>query len=228
MGYIGPPDPAIGAGMCICFQSAPMLLPQWLSLFLLAASWLLYGAAHSWLAGERLNRLLGRYSRLGFNAIALLTLCLPVGLLLWLPAQALYTEPAAVRWVRYGAQALAALGFLHTLKYYSLLGFLGLKRDTWPLTFSPWHCWVRHPWYFLGLVLVWAQPMTDTWLVTALCLTAYLIVGSRMEERRILRFHTNSYAAYRRIVPGLLPWRGRALDNATRLRLEAQAAQESV
>ncbi len=198
-----------------------------MSLLILAACWLLFGASHSLLAGHTLERAFGRHARLAFNAIAVLTVTLPLGVWAWLPAQALWSEPEHLRWIRHGVTLLAGLGFVHTLRYYSLPGFLGLRLETWPLTFSPWHRWVRHPWYFLMLVAMWAQPVTDTWLVSALCMTAYLIIGSRMEERRILRFHPESYAEYGRIVPGLLPWRGLALDNATRLRLEAMAAQES-
>lgn len=68
--------------------------------------------------------------------------------------------------------------------------------------------------------------MTDTWLISTLCMTIYLVIGSRKEEGRILAKHPGSYAEYLRIVPGLIPWRGRALDDATRLRLEATALQE--
>jgi protein-S-isoprenylcysteine O-methyltransferase Ste14 len=204
-----------------------MNVPQIGALALLAACWSAFALSHSLLAGQTLERWCGRYSRIVFNLIAVLALALPVGVLLVLPAHALWQEPAAWRWALDGLLVLAALGFLHTLKYYSLPGFLGLRHETWPLTFSPWHCWVRHPWYFLMLVMVWSRPMTDTWLVTAVCVTLYLVVGSRIEERRILRYHPGSYAAYRQIVPGLLPWKGRALDHATRIRLEAQAVTES-
>ena len=68
--------------------------------------------------------------------------------------------------------------------------------------------------------------MTDTWLISTLCMTLYLVIGSRKEEKRILAEHPGSYAEYSRNVPGLIPWRGRALDDATRLRLEATALQE--
>lgn len=198
-----------------------------LPLVTLALCWLLFGASHSLLAGNTLERLFGQRARLAFNLIALVSVALPIGVWLYLPAHPLWPEPPAWRWVHHGVSLLAGLGFVHTLKYYSLPGFLGLREETWPLTFSPWHRWVRHPWYFLMLVAIWAQPMTDTWLVSALCITAYLIIGSRIEEQRILRHHPGAYAAYRRLVPGLLPWKGCALDDATRRQLEAQAARES-
>jgi len=197
-------------------------------MMLLAASWLLFGITHSLLAGTTLNRLFGRYGRLAFNGIAVVMTALPFAISASIPAHMLWDEPDYLRWVRYGIDAAVVLAFIFTLKFYSMPGFLGLKVETWPLTFSPWHQWVRHPWYFLALIFIWVQPMTDTWLVSALCMTLYFVLGSRMEERRILRVHPGSYAEYCRIVPGLIPWRGRALDETTRQRLEAQAQAEPV
>ena len=196
-------------------------------LLMLAASWLIFGVSHSLLAGTKLDRLFGRYSRLAFNGIAVVMTALPLAIWLWLPAHLLWNEPSWLPWLRYGLSGAALLAFYHTLKFYSMDGFLGLKIETWSLTFSPWHRWVRHPWYFLSLILVWTQTMTDTWLVSALCITLYLLVGSRIEERRILRYHPGSYADYCRIVPSLIPWRGCALDEATRLQLESRALTES-
>lgn len=195
-------------------------------LLLLAASWLLFGALHSLLAGPTLERLCGRHGRLAFNILAVVTVAAPIAILASLPAPPLFDEPAWLRWIRHGLGAAALFGFMHTLQFYSMPAFLGLRQESWPLTFSPWHCRVRHPWYFLMLVLIWTREMTAPWLVSALCITAYLVVGSRIEERRLLRHHPGSYAAYRRIVPALIPWRGRALDEATRQQLEAQAREK--
>jgi protein-S-isoprenylcysteine O-methyltransferase Ste14 len=196
-------------------------------LLILAASWLLFGISHSLLAGTTLERPFGRYSRVAFNCVALVMAALPFAIGASLPAILLWEDPNWLRWARHGVSVAAVLAFIHTLKFYSLPVFLGLKFETWPLTFSPWHSCVRHPWYFLMLVIIWTQTMTETWLVSALCMTLYLMLGSRIEEKRILRHHPGSYAEYCRIVPGLIPWRGRALDEATRLRLESQALTES-
>jgi protein-S-isoprenylcysteine O-methyltransferase Ste14 len=198
-----------------------------LDLFLLAASWLLFAISHSLLAGTTLNRLFGRYGRLVFNCLAVVIVLLPFAISARLPVILLWDEPDWLRWTRYGVSAAVVLAFFHTLKFYSLPAFLGLKAETQGLTFSPWHRRVRHPWYFLTLILIWTHTMTETWLVTALCITLYLVVGSRIEEKRILRYHPGSYADYCRIVPGLIPWRGCALDEATRIELESRAVDEA-
>ncbi len=198
-----------------------------LQLLILASSWLLFGITHSLLAGPTLDRLFGRYGRLAFNFIAVVMTALPFAVSALMPAILLWEEPSWLRYTRYGVSVTVVLAFLHTLKFYSIPGFLGLRVDAWSLTFSPWHRWVRHPWYFLSLIFIWTQTMTETWLVSALCMTLYLVLGSRIEERRILHHYPVSYAHYCQIVPGLLPWRGCALDEATRLKLESQALTES-
>jgi protein-S-isoprenylcysteine O-methyltransferase Ste14 len=151
---------------------------------------------------------------------------LPITISASLPVNLLWKEPNWLGWLRHAISMTAMVAFLYTLKFYSLSGFLGLKVEAWPLTFSQWHRWIRHPWYFLLLILIWTQTMTETWLVSALCITLYLVVGSRIEEKRILRFHPASYADYCRIVPGLIPWRGCVLDESKRLQLESLALTE--
>jgi protein-S-isoprenylcysteine O-methyltransferase Ste14 len=195
--------------------------------FLLAGAWLLFALSHSFLAGARLERLFGRSSRLAYNFIAVVMTAIPLAMLVRYPAMLLWDDPAWLQTTRTVVSVALLAAFMHTLKFYSVGGFLGLQVDTWPLTFSPWHCWVRHPWYFLLLIFIWTRAMTDMWLLSALCITLYLVVGSRLEERRLLRLHPGSYAQYAAIVPGLMPWRGRALDEATRLRLEASALNET-
>jgi protein-S-isoprenylcysteine O-methyltransferase Ste14 len=194
--------------------------------FLLIGAWALFGLSHSFLAGSRLDRLFGRSSRLAYNIIAMAMTAIPIWVLAWYPAIPLWQDPSWLQSARIVVIVGVVLAFIHTLKFYSVASFLGLKADTWPLTFSPWHCWIRHPWYFLMLILIWSRAMTDTWLISALCITLYLVIGSRKEEKRLLALHPDSYAEYLRIVPGLIPRRGCALDEPTRRRLEATALQK--
>ncbi len=66
--------------------------------------------------------------------------------------------------------------------------------------------WVRHPLYTAGLLLIWLTPvMTTSILALNLSLTLYIIVGSRLEERRLLAEFGQAYADYQAAVPGLIP-----------------------
>ena len=71
---------------------------------------------------------------------------------------------------------------------------------------------VRHPIYLGWLMVLWASPvMTVTHLVAALGLTAYIVVGARLEERDLVR-ELRCYRQYQRKVPMLLPSVSRRLD----------------
>jgi len=91
------------------------------------------------------------------------------------------------------------------------------------LRLSPLHRYVRHPWYSRGLVSLWTRNMDEARLGSRLCITLYLWLGSLREERKLLAFHGEAYAAYRRRVAGLLPWPGRILGREEARDLEARA-----
>jgi protein-S-isoprenylcysteine O-methyltransferase Ste14 len=123
----------------------------------------------------------------------------------------------------YGLAGLAILGFAWSLRYYDGSEFLGLRQwrarqrsalDQERLHLSPLHRFVRHPWYTLGLVLVWTQNMDAARLTSAVVISAYFVLGSRLEERKLLLYHGPAYAAYRRRVPALLPRPWRSLSSA--------------
>jgi protein-S-isoprenylcysteine O-methyltransferase Ste14 len=93
-------------------------------------------------------------------------------------------------------------------------GLFGL-RQVWEqvparddlLVLGPYR-YVRHPLMACLLVVLWVQPvMTPTLLLLSGGLSGYLVVGLIFEERDLLRRFGPAYAAYRRRVPALVPWR---------------------
>lgn len=69
--------------------------------------------------------------------------------------------------------------------------------------------WVRHPWYFGVLVLIWSCPdlATDRLLFNILW-TAWIAIGARLEERDLVNEFGDAYDNYRQKVPMLIPWHG--------------------
>ena len=68
--------------------------------------------------------------------------------------------------------------------------------------------YVRHPWYSGGIALLWGiGSCTDVYLLTRIMLTAYIILGTVLEETRLEKELGEQYSAYRREVPMLVPWK---------------------
>jgi protein-S-isoprenylcysteine O-methyltransferase Ste14 len=77
---------------------------------------------------------------------------------------------------------------------------------------------VRHPWYAASFPLLVAYAdFTDRNLIFRLVLVLYLIVGTELEERKLLREFGADYARYRREVPRFWPRRTAAREPRARL-----------
>jgi methanethiol S-methyltransferase len=204
-------------------------------LLLLGLLWLAYFVIHSvaaslWLKSHIARRwpeLMPGY-RIAFNAAATLLLLPPLMLMWSLAGEPLWRYEGAGDWLRFALMGLAAGGFLWSLGYYDGMEFLGLRQlrenlheieDQERLHISPLHRFVRHPWYSLGLVLVWTQEMDEARLLSSLLITAYLLVGSRLEENKLRAYHGERYQRYRERVPGLIPFPGRYLSRSQAARL---------
>ncbi len=208
---------------------------------ILSATWLAYFAVHSALASLTAKRWVAHRwpsamaaYRLGFNAAALALLVPPLALLIAFRGEPLWEWTGLARWLTDGSASLAMVGFLWSLRYYDGAEFLGLRQwrgrvrsveDQEVFHISPLHRVVRHPWYGLGLVLIWTRSMDEALLLSAILITAYFAFGSRLEERKLLTCHGEVYADYRRQVPGLIPrpWRFLSREKAAELSRRAAA-----
>jgi protein-S-isoprenylcysteine O-methyltransferase Ste14 len=171
--------------------------------------------------------------RLGFNVVALLLFLPPAWLMLALRGPMLWSWQGPWFWVANALAALALLGFLKSLQDYDGREFLGVSQlrrrersvlDQESLHLSVLHRHVRHPWYFLGLVLIWTRDMDAARLVSAVLMSLYFAIGSRLEETRLLLYHGEVYRRYRERVPALLPLPWRRLGAAEARALLAGAA----
>ena len=197
----------------------------WRDIVLLAFCWIGYFALHSALASLAVKRRVAAtwpqlmpYYRLAFNMLASL-LILPI---LWLtyhePGPMLWRWQGAAAWLANGLALAALIGFWLSLKSYDMQEFLGLRQlqlhirkveDQEHFHLSTFHRYVRHPWYFFGLVLIWTRDMNATTLLSGVFITLYFVIGSRMEEKKLLVYHGDTYRRYMARVPGLipLPWK---------------------
>lgn len=200
----------------------------------LALAWCLYAALHSLLADLRIKEVVARHwpgfavwYRLAYNGLAVLT-ALP---LLWLmraaPGDELWVWRGVWAWLANGLAIAALVGAMQSSKAYAMNDFLGLgvlgggqtiEHDVFRLS-AP-HRFVRHPWYSFGLVIVWSRDMNAAMLVSALAITIYFVVGSWLEEKKLIAIHGDTYRRYRERVPGLLPlpWKYLSREEAANFR----------
>jgi len=66
---------------------------------------------------------------------------------------------------------------------------------------------VRHPQFSAGLLMLWVRTLRDTDVVISAVLSAYLLVGAYLEERRLVMKFGEEYVRYRESVPAFIPMR---------------------
>ena len=156
--------------------------------------------------------------RLGYNVLAVGLLLPPLWLLYHGAAVPLWEWRGVGYWLTQALALAAVIGFVVSTRYYDGQAFLGLRQlkagatqveDQEHLRLSPLHRYVRHPWYSMALVLIWTRPMDSLMLVTAILLSGYFYLGSRLEEHKLLGYYGVTYRKYRAMVPPLipLPWK---------------------
>jgi len=171
-----------------------------------------FAAIHSLTAAERvkgraLKHLSSESYRLLYNALSVVTL-----------------TPFAYIWVTQRAQAellysfsglpmvlilLVKLGgaliFMAAFLQMGTLEFSGLKEEGEELIDSGLYRWVRHPQYLGGLIFIWSAPSLNLLdLENYILLTLYLVIGARLEERKLEK-KVPGYRYYKERVPFLLP-----------------------
>jgi methanethiol S-methyltransferase len=205
-------------------------------LFLIALAWTGYGVLHSWLASASLKRSVAsrwpaavRAYRLSFNILAVVLVIPP----LWLTWA--YDGPLVTAWspwLAWPAAAASVIGYLWSMKWYDGMDFIGMKQllagtATERFIISPMHRYVRHPWYSLGLLLLWTRDLNAGWLIAAIAISVYLIIGARLEEQKLIAAYGDAYKLYCKRVPSLIPWPGKRLGVQEAEALEALAARRT-
>ncbi len=211
-------------------------------LVLLALLWLGYFVLHSLLASLGVTqRVAARWPgampayRLGYNLFAVLLLAPPAWLMLTWDGPLLWAWTGAWMWLAHGLALLAMGLFAWSLAGYDSGEFSGLRQwrlrretiaDDATLHITTLHRFVRHPWYFCALLLIWTRDMDAARLLSALLATSYFVVGSHLEENKLLVFYGDAYRRYLERVPGLVPWPGRMLREPEARELEALAREQ--
>ena len=189
---------------------------------LLALAWAAYGAIHSAMISETatgfLKRCLGgafRFYRLFFNFVATVLLVPVVSYSMSLRRELI------VRWdgpwlvLRYTLVAVGVLLFVTGGRHYNLGQFIGISQLRGTPTAglatgggidsSGVLGVIRHPWYVGLVLLLWARDLDTAGLVVSSVLTVYILVGTLLEERKLVHEFGDAYRSYQRRVSMLVP-----------------------
>ena len=179
-----------------------------------------WGALHSLLAGRSAKAAVRQWFgpigeklyRIIYNAAAVITL-IP---LLAVLAGHLGPVLAKIPWPWWLVTVCGQLAALALLGFSFLQsdppGFLGLRQlgggqaDS-PLFTGGTYSIGRHPMYSLGLLILWLFPiLTAGTLAFDLGITLYILVGSELEERKLIEEYGDEYRRYKKKVARLIPY----------------------
>ena len=194
---------------------------EYLILSLLLILWCVIHSAMILIAvTEYVKKRLGsnyRFYRVFFNLISILTL-IPVALF----AHSAQT-PAIFQWsgyMRLGQALILGLAvwfFFLGWRHYDIRQVIGIKQiregtadraitETGELDTSGVLGMTRHPWYLATMLLIWARQMDVAAIIVNVILTSYLIVGTYLEEKKLLREFGENYRNYQNKVSMLIPF----------------------
>lgn len=190
---------------------------------LYALGWLSFGVLHSLLAGagakDRLMGLFGANYRLCYNLFAVVH----IGAVFMLGQAALGGSPAfpleaGVEGALKGVSVLGWVVLVLALREYDLGQFSGLSQirahrrgapepEDEPLVTAGLHRFVRHPIYLGAHMILWGGAVDGFGLATAAWGSAYLVIGARFEEKKLVRLYGGEYRDYQDRVPAVIPWK---------------------
>ena len=193
--------------------------------------WTLWCLVHSLLVSRPVNRWLARIDgwlaagwRLGYIVFSCLSL---IPLLVYqfrLPQHIVFDWHGWGRLIQLGLLTYSLIMFRGGYLVYDTAYFFGWRQwrrfrqgqaahEQFPFRCQGVLRYVRHPWYSGGLTLLWGLgPYTNLTLAVRVLLSFYIVVGTMLEERKLIDELGDEYRRYQRQVPMLIPWKGRGGD----------------
>jgi len=157
--------------------------------------------------------------RLVYNIIAGLTFVPVLIVAAAAPGPVLWRADGILFWGLVLIQLIGLIGLIVSLLQIDLGQFTGLSQvrayvsgkplplPTEPLQTGGVYRLVRHPLYLFWLMVIWATPlMTESLLVFNIAVTLYFIIGSRLEERQLVKVFGQPYVEYQQRVPWMIPF----------------------
>ena len=191
--------------------------------FILTILWISYCILHSAMITPKITNFLKKklgdsfkYYRLLYNLVALVLL-IPVVLYTYSIRQTpFFTWEGYLLPVRFLLLGAGLFLFYTGARQYDMSTFLGLKQinesvphnlinTTGQLNTSGILGFVRHPFYAATFPLIWATNLDVTFLIVNCILSIYVIIGTLLEEQKLVQEFGHEYRAYQDRVSMLFP-----------------------
>jgi methanethiol S-methyltransferase len=192
---------------------------------LLSLLWIAYCVVHSALISITVTNFLKRALRGKYRFYRLFFNIFSVGALVPLlhysysgrsRTERLFTWDGYLGIIQYGMVALAAILVLTCARHYNMLQFLGIRQilqgrsggamtESGEIDSSGVLSVIRHPWYVAVFILLWAGDFSLTRIIINLILSAYLVIGTLLEERKLVLEFGDKYKVYQGQVSMFIP-----------------------
>ncbi len=190
---------------------------------ILAILWISYCTLHSALITPKFTNFLKKklcdsfkYYRLFYNLVALVLLIPVVFYTYSIRETPFFMWEGYLIPVRFMLLAVGLLLFYTGARQYDMSIFLGLKQikesvnhnlinATGKLNSNGILGVVRHPFYAAIFPLIWATNLDVTFLIVNIILSIYVIIGTLLEEQKLVQEFGDEYRVYQRRVSMLFP-----------------------
>ncbi len=191
---------------------------------LLSILWTGYCVVHSALISttfiDFIKRTMGdkaRYHRIFFNLFSIVTI---IPLLIYSGSPRWESEPlfaweGNLRILQFVLIGVAAFLFLGAVSRYSMSRLMGIEQirgksgkgitESGELDSSGVLGVVRHPFYVAVFILLWAGDLTPSAILINVILSGYLVIGTLLEERKLILEFGDRYRRYQDEVSMFIP-----------------------
>jgi len=167
-----------------------------------------------------------RFYRLFFNVVAAASLT-PLGLYAYsMQSQPIFHWEGYLRICQIIMLVIVVLLFFAGARHYSILQLLGIRQLKEGILYNVLNEHteldttgilgvIRHPWYAAVIVLIWARSLDASAILVNVIFTGYLVIGSFLEEQKLILEFGEKYREYQRKVSMFVPykWLKKGADN---------------
>jgi methanethiol S-methyltransferase len=191
--------------------------------WILALFWIIYCLLHSGLITNTVTLFLKqksgdkyRYYRLFYNIFAIITL-IPVVIYTYSIRQSpFFSWEGYFLPIRLVLLAVGCVILYAGSKHYDMLTFLGIRQIRGDVTHNLINTSgridstgilgvIRHPFYSASLLILWLSNLDISMLIVNIILSSYLIIGTLLEEKKLVLEFGDAYKEYQRKVSMLFP-----------------------